>query len=648
MQGALPDEADSSPSNPAARPNGPPAPPAVPGARHFPVGAETLTGGGVHFRVWAPTRRKVEVVFEDGGRASPLQSEADGYFSGTVAEAAAGTCYRFRLDDEAPLYPDPVSRFQPDGPHGPSQVVDPGRFRWTDQGWRGVGRDGQVLYEMHIGTFTPEGTWEAAIPELPELARLGITVLEVMPVSDFPGKFGWGYDGVNLFAPTRLYGTPDNFRRFVDAAHAAGLGVILDVVYNHFGPDGNYLKPFTKDYFTDRYANEWGEAINFDGANAGPVREFFVSNAAYWIEEYHLDGLRLDATQQIFDASPEHILAAIARQVRAAARGRATLLVGENEPQESRLVRPVDRGGYGLDALWNDDFHHSATVALTGRNEAYYSDYLGNPQEFISAVKWGYLYQGQRYFWQKKRRGSPSLDLDPGCFVAFIQNHDQVANSAHGLRCHALTSPGRYRAMTALMLLAPATPMLFQGQEFASSSPFFYFADHNKELAKLVCKGRAEFLSQFPSIACPDVQACLPNPADPHTFERCKLDLRERQGHAEVYALHGDLLRLRREEAAFRAQRRGGVDGAVLGPHAFVLRYFADSGDRLLVVNLGRDLHLDPAPEPLLAPPREGIRWETLWSSEDPCYGGVGTPPLDTEDNWRIPGEAAVVLGIAD
>ena len=465
-----------------------------------------------------------------------------------------------------------------------------------------------------------------------------------MPVADFTGQFGWGYDGVDLFAPTRLYGGPDDFRRFVDRAHAAGLGVILDVVYNHLGPDGNYLKQYAADYFTDRYANEWGEALNFDGPNSGPVREFFVSNAGYWIDEYHLDGLRLDATQQIFDNSPEHVLAAVTRRVREAGRGRATLLVAENEAQHSRLARPLDKGGYGMDALWNDDFHHSAMVALTGRNEAYYTDYLGKPQEFVSAVKWGYLYQGQRYGWQKKRRGTPALDLAPAQFVVCTQNHDQIANSGWGLRCHLLTSPGRFRALTALMLLAPGTPMLFQGQEFASSSPFLFFADHQPELAKLVRKGRKEFLAQFRSLALPEVQATLADPADPQTFERCKLDFSERAKHAPVYQMHRDLMRLRREDPVLSRQRPRGVDGAVLGAQAFVLRYLADDGaDRLVLVNLGRDLHLHPAPEPLLAPP-EGKGWSILWSSQDPRYGGGGTPPLDTDKNWHVPAEATVVM----
>jgi maltooligosyltrehalose trehalohydrolase len=298
--------------------------------------------------------------------------------------------------------------------------------------------------------------------------------------------------------------------------------------------------------------------------------------------------------------------------------------------------------------MWNDDFHHTAMVAMTGRNEAYYTDYLGSPQEFISAAKYGYLYQGQWYKWQKKRRGTPAFGVPPAGFVTFIQNHDQIANSGRGLRIHALTSPGRFRAMTALLLLGPATPMLFQGQEFAASSPFFYFAHHKLELAALVRKGRAEFLSQFPSVADPDMHAWLPDPAENTTFERSKLDPAERERNHTVVDLHRDLLRLRREEPAFRSQRAGGVDGSVLGPEAFVLRFFGDErggpDDRLLLINFGRDLHLDPAPEPLLAPP-EGRRWATKWSSEDPRYGGNGATPPDTvADNWHLPGHAAVVL----
>jgi len=620
--------------------------------RRLPVGADVLPGGGVHFRVWAPQRQGVEVVLEGGLRESSeggpavvaLEPEGTGYFSGLVAEASAGTLYRYRLDGEAALYPDPASRFQPQGPHGPSQVIDPGAFPWQDQDWRGVPLEGQVLYEMHVGTFTPAGTWEAASEELPALAALGVTVLEMMPIADFVGRFGWGYDGVDLFAPTRLYGTPDDCRRFIDRAHALGLGVILDVVYNHVGPDGNYLTQFSQAYFTDRYTTDWGAAINYEDQHAGPVREFVLANAGYWIEEFHFDGLRIDATQNIYDTSAGHILAAIARRVRHAGRGRTTLLVGENEPQHATLVRPPAQGGYGLDALWNDDFHHSAMVALTGRREAYYTDYHGTPQEVIALLKYGFLYQGQYYKWQGKRRGTPALDLRPAVFVTFLQNHDQIANSGLGLRAHLLTSAGRYRTLTAVLLLGPGTPMLFQGQEFAASSPFCYFADFAGDLARRTRQGRAAFLSQFPRLAHPDMQARLPDPADPQTFARSKLDLAERQRHAAIYALHYDLLQLRREDPVFRAQRHGGLDGAVLGPEACVLRYFGARGDdRLLLVNLGRDLHLHPAPEPLLAPP-EGMRWQLLWSSEDPRYGGGGTAPLEDEENWHIPGHAAVVL----
>ena len=414
--------------------------------RRFPQGAEVQADGGVHFRVWAPTHRSVSVVLgsaADAGQALSLQRDSEGYFSGLIAEAQPGSLYRFQLDDEPELAVDPASRFQPDGPHGPSQVIDPAPFPWHDADWKGVSLADAIIYEMHIGTFTSRGTWAAAEEQLRELAELGITVIEVMPLADFVGQFGWGYDGVNLFAPTRLYGVPDDVRRFVDTAHRLGMAVILDVVYNHLGPDGNPLERFSREYFTDRYKTDWGAAINFDGPNSSPVRDYFRANAAYWIREFHFDGLRLDATQNIYDESETHIVAEIGAAVRDAGAGKATLLIAENEPQETRLVRPAAAGGYGLDALWNDDLHHTVLVALTGRTEAYYSDYRGTPQEFVSALKWGYLYQGQWYRWLQTRRGTPAFDLDTSRFVVFLENHDQVANSARGLGCQALSSPGR-------------------------------------------------------------------------------------------------------------------------------------------------------------------------------------------------------------
>jgi maltooligosyltrehalose trehalohydrolase len=523
-------------------------------------------------------------------------------------------------------------------------VIDPQAFRWTDAHWRGIAPDDRVVYEMHIGTFTSEGTWRAAMAELPALQELGVTLLQVMPLGEFPGRFGWGYDGVDLFAPTRLYGEPDDARAFVDRAHALGLGVILDVVYNHLGPDGNYLRAFADQYFSTRYSTDWGDALNFDDTGSGRVREFVLANVRHWIDEYHLDGLRLDATQDIHDASSRHVLADIAAEVRRAAPHRETFVVAENEPQEARLVRHHGEGGYGLDALWNDDWHHTAMVALTGRDEAYYKDYSGCASELVAAARHGFLYQGQWYSWQRKRRGTPARDLEPRRFVHFLQNHDQVANSVRGDRLHALTSANRLRAMTALLLLGPQTPMLFQGQEFAASSPFLYFADHVAGLRDSVREGRQTFLAQFPSIAKADAEL-LADPGDPDTFSRSRLDHRERAAHAEVYALHRDLLALRREDQVLRAAQREGVDGATLGADAFALRYSgAAAGDRLLIVNLGPPLHLDHVAEPLLAPPARSV-WTTRWSSEEPRYGGLGIPSLSqTMDDWYIPGGCAVFL----
>jgi len=588
----------------------------------------------------------VETVLEAGG-ASELEREESGYFSGTVKEAKEGSRYRFRLDGGG-VFPDPASRFQPEGPHGPSEVVNPKRFRWTDEPWGGAELRCQVMYEIHVGTFTPEGTWDAARQELAELASAGITAVEVMPVAEFPGNFGWGYDGVDWFAPTRLYGRPDDFRAFVNEAHGLGIAVVLDVVYNHFGPDANYWREYSEDYFSERYKNEWGEALNFDGPGAEGLRELVTANAAYWADEFHIDGLRLDATQQIFDTSGENIMMALARAFRQAAGKRKAFVVAENEPQEARLARPVEDGGYSLDGLWNDDFHHSARVAVTGRDEAYYSNYRGKPQEFISMLKYGYLFQGQWYPWQKALRGWPSLDLKTWQFVLFVQNHDQISNGYGGQRLDRLTSPGRFRAITALLLLAPGTPLLFQGQEFWSSAPFCYFADHQGALREAVRDGRLKFLSQFASLAQSDTQENQPDPGDPRTFETCKLDFSERQKHEPIYRMHKDLLRLRREDTViYRASCEGrtAIDGAVLGGECFLLRFFGEEvgDDRLLIVNLGIEADIAGSPEPLIAPP-QGSAWELQWSSEDPQYGGSGTPVPAQGGTWKMPAHAAVLV----
>jgi maltooligosyltrehalose trehalohydrolase len=388
--------------------------------------------------------------------------------------------------------------------------------------------------------------------------------------------------------------------------------------------------------------NEWGDALNFDSENARGMREFVLVNVRYWIEEFHFDGLRIDATQTIHDASEPHILKCISEAARRAAGSRSVILVAENETQAAMLIRPTARGGYGLDALWNDDFHHSALVALTGHNPAYYSDHSGNPQEFISAAKYGFLFQGQRYAWQNQPRGTPSLDLDPAQFILFLENHDQVANSATGARAYQLTNRGRARAFTALLLLLPGTPMLFQGQEFWSSAPFLYFADHEEPLKDAVSKGRREFLSQFANLQSPEVSTAAPH--DFETFTRSKLNWTEFDRHATAVALHRDLLALRRTDPTFAAQKPHSLDGAVLGPACFGLRFFGQDGDdRLLVVNYGQDFKPPCLAEPMIAPP-SGRQWELIWSSEDQKYGGGGAVPLETEQGLYMLGHSACVL----
>jgi maltooligosyltrehalose trehalohydrolase len=596
--------------------------------------------------VWAPAAQKVELVVEDhDGRTLefPLAAEGTGYYSGFASGAEAGTRYRFRLDG-AEAFPDPASRYQPEGPHGPSVVIDPHHYRWRDADWKGLSIEGQVISEIHVGTFSPEGTFGGVAAHLSDLKDAGITVLEIMPVAEFAGSFGWGYDGVNLFAPYHHYGTPDDLRRLVDEAHAIGLGVILDVVYNHFGPDGNYLPRFSTTYFS-KGRTDWGDAINFDGEDSQFVREYFITNARYWIEEFHFDGLRLDATQQIFDSSPTNILTEVGAAVREAANGKGTIIVAENEPQRSTLVRPTEQGGSALDGLWNDDFHHAARVALVGRDEAYLSGYRGTAQEFISAAKYGFLYQGQSYPWQKQRRGISSLDIAPKHLIIFIQNHDQIANAGPGRRIHMETSPGRYRAMLTLTLLLPNTPMLFQGQEFCASQPFVYFADHTPDLARLVREGRAREMMQFPSIASDEGISHVPSPSSESNFKRCKIDWSERETNTMALRLTKDLLALRRRDPVISAQRQRALDGAVLTESAFVLRFFGDPHhDRLLIVNFGARIHASPIAEPLVAPPR-GCAWKPVFSTESPKYGGWGTPRLETiDDGWWIPPECAVLL----
>ncbi len=601
---------------------------------------------GTHFRVWAPLARRVEVVLTKSGARHALSAEENGYFAGLIADARAGDRYRFSLDG-GEAYPDPASRYQPEGPHGPSEIVDPQAFRWSDQEskWRGLSLPGQVFYELHIGTFTPEGTFTSATSQFPRLHDLGITVLEFMPLAEFAGKVGWGYDGVDLFAPFHGYGRPDDLRHMIDAAHQHGLGVVLDVVYNHLGPDGNYLTKYSDRYFA-KGDTEWGRSINFDGEGSASVRDFFLANVAHWITEYHFDGLRLDATQSIHDNGSHgvHIISEFGMRARDSAGDRSVVLVAENEPQDSCLICPFEEDGFGLDAVWNDDFHHSAVVALSGRREAYFSGHLGRPQEFISSAKYGYLYQGQYYAWQKKPRGTSSLHLDASAFITFLENHDQIANFGKSLHLHLQSSPPRYRAMTALWLLSPGTPMFFQGQEYGAETPFYYFANHAGDLAESVTRGRREFMLQFADQDTPEMRACAVDPEDPQTFLRSRLDPSEQEKHPEIVRLHRDLLAIRRDDPVLNHRIGSFVDGAVLDANCFVLRYVTSVGeDRLLVVNLGVSLDPPHIPEPLLAPPA-GRVWKVRSSSEWPEYGGCGSFAPDRFGPWHIMGECTQLL----
>jgi maltooligosyltrehalose trehalohydrolase len=616
--------------------------------RRYPIGAELIAEDAAHFRVWAPKASKVDVVLEDVADAKPklhrLTAEPGGYFSG-AARIGTGARYRFRLNGGEDFYPDPASRFQPDGPHGASCIVDPAKFQWSDTQWPGLKIKGQIIYEMHVGTFTKDGTWRAAAEQLNELARIGITVVEMMPVAEFPGRFGWGYDCVDLFAPSHLYGTPDDLRIFIDRAHSLGIGVILDVVYNHFGPDGNYLGVYSDDFLHRGKGHEWGDVINFDGPKSEPVREFFITNSRYWIEEFHFDGFRLDATHAIRDESEEYIIAAIGRAARAAAGVRSILLIAENDLQESKITRSQKEGGDGLDGMWNDDFHHSAIVTLTSSNVGYFGDYSGKAQEFISAAKYGFLYQGQAISWRKVLRGTPTRGIPAEAFVCFLENHDQIANTGPGVRPRFRTSPGRYRAMTGLLLLGPWTPLLFQGEEFGASSRFLFFADVGDAAVRdATRRGRAELLAPFLSLSEKEAFTQFSAPDDQETFSRCKLDFSERETNRHIYDLHMDLLKLRQEDSQFQLQGSGGIDGAILGPVSFVIRYFSEhNDDRLLIVNFGERRVLHPASEPLLAPPAD-CPWETLWTSDSPRYGGTSALAGATPEQWILPAESAVAL----
>ncbi|MFA9441550.1 malto-oligosyltrehalose trehalohydrolase [Uliginosibacterium sp. sgz301328] len=602
----------------------------------------SVADGAAHFRVWAPAVDTVKIWLEERGRAYVMQRDDEGYCSAHIANIAAGMRYRYELDGER--FADPASRCQPDGPQGASMLLDARLWDWRDGDWRGASMPGQVVYELHVGTYTHAGTFEALIAHLPYLKRLGVTLIELMPIGEFEGRWDWGYNGVHPYAPFHGYGTPRQLCRFVEAAHLAGIGVIADVVYNHLGPRGNFLARFSPEYFSERHQTDWGKGINLDGPHCGPVRDFFIDNACYLIREFHLDGLRIDATQALFDDGSPHFLAELSQRARAAAGERSIVLIGENEPQDVICLRPVDKGGWGLDAVWNDDFHHASRVALTGSRDGYFVDYTGTAQELAACLRHGYLFQGQYYSWQSRYRGSQVTD-EPACgFVHFLQSHDQVGNSLGGRRVLAVSDAASVRATTALLLLGPQTPMIFMGQEWGAPQPFPFFTDAGGDegFADSVRKGRDDFVSQFVAMKTERALHAMPDPCDDDTFERARLDPSD-VDDAPLTRLHRDLLRVRRELPAIAAQRRELIDVYVFNDRAVAIRWNLPGNEVLLLLNLGADLADLPVSAPLIADPPDR-RWRLFWSSEDVAYGGSGIINPRQSDAWRLPGRCATVL----
>ncbi|HEU4643648.1 MAG TPA: malto-oligosyltrehalose trehalohydrolase [Gemmatimonadaceae bacterium] len=582
------------------------------------LGTTSLPDHSTRFQLWAPFAHRLDVHVLGGPAAGvhQLSRREDGLFEGTIAGVGAGTDYAYSLDG-GPLRPDPVSRWQPEGVHGPSRVVDPSAFAWSDGAWRGIEMADHVIYELHVGTFTAEGTFDAAIAHLDALARLGITAIELMPVAQFPGARNWGYDGVLLYAPQNTYGGPEGLRRLVDAAHARGLAVVLDVVYNHLGPEGNWLGEFGP-YFTEHYHTPWGAAVNYDGAGSDEVRRFVVENAVYWIDEFHVDALRLDAVHGIYDFGAHHILAELAERVhaRGAALGRRVQVIAESDLNDPRLLRPASRGGYGLDAQWSDDFHHAAHVALTGERTGYYAGFHGLA-DLARAIERRFVYEGQHAPHRRRRHGASAMDVPTDRFVIALQNHDQVGNRAMGDRLSTLLSPERLRLAAALLLLSPYVPLLFMGDEYGETHPFLYFTSHgDPELARAVREGRR---SEFASFAWAGE---IPDPQAEETFLRSRLDRsvleRGDPAHRALLAVYHDVLAIRREEPALR-------------PGAVEPRAWADDAEGWLAVELA-----PAAGAPLLALHNlsgedRGIpvggaagRWRLRFSTRDPRYGGPG------------------------
>ena len=589
--------------------------------RHaMPHGAEIAAGGGVRFRLWAPGCERVELVIEGGPtRAATLAMEhLDGGWHELVTdEAGPGTLYRFRVPTEAGdglLVPDPASRFQPRDVHGPSEVIDPTAFAWEDE-FAGLPWAEAVVYELHVGTFTPEGTFAAAVGKLDHLVALGVTAIEIMPVGDFPGARNWGYDGVLPYAPDSVYGRPEDLKQLVGEAHKRGLMVILDVIYNHFGPDGNYLPVYAPDFFTDRHKTPWGAGINYDGADSRPVRDFAIGNALYWLEEFNLDGLRLDAVHAIMDDSATHLLDELAAAVHAMRGARPTHLILENEENEARrLLRDEDGAPRSFTAQWNDDVHHVLHVAATGEDEGYYKEYAGRTDLLARALAEGFAFQGEMMTYSGKKRGEKSAGLPPTAFVAFTQNHDQVGNRAFGDRLSATVPEARLRALASVLLLLPQVPMIFMGEEWNTKAPFPFFCDFSGDLADAVRNGRRDEFKRFAAFQDPAQRDRIPDPLAESTFASARLDW-DQAGNDHAQFVTELLATRRRFVAPLMAHITRGGTSRVLGEGAVEITWNAGAaGHLVLACNLSDAAIALPEPAGEVFHTQGDGPWSVRWS----------------------------------
>jgi malto-oligosyltrehalose trehalohydrolase len=553
----------------------------------LPRGAELLEDGSVRFTIWAPAAQSIHVEINGLERVLALNAKAEGWHELCTKDASAGSLYQFILPDGTRV-PDPASRFQPADVHGPSEVIDPAAHDWTDSAWCGRPWNETVLYELHIGTFTEEGTFLAAINKLDHLVEVGVTGIEIMPIADFPGKWNWGYDGALLYAPDSSYGRPEHLKTLIQEAHARGLMVILDVVYNHFGPDGNFLPVYAPQTLTSHHKTDWGDAVNYDSDGSPMVREFTIHNALYWIEEFHLDGLRFDAVHAIKDDSPKHVLDELAERVREAAGDRIVHLILENENnQSSRLGRDEYGEPTHYTAQWNDDMHHVLHTAATLESNGYYADFKDDAGKLGCALAEGFAFQGQVMKCSGNERGEPSAHLPPTAFIAFMQNHDQIGNRAFGERINAIASPEAVRAIAAIYLLLPQIPMLFMGEEWGSSQPFPFFCDFDGELAEKIRQGRREEFASFPEFKDPEQRKRIPDPLAEETFLSAKLDWpQSTEGvHAEWIDWYKRILAVRKNVIVPLLDRIGGYAGSyhVLGTGAVMVCWTINEGQVLVL-----------------------------------------------------------------